>query len=66
MSENQPYGKRLLSNHDGHGEESGRQEVDPNGLVFFEKNGIAVFPNLSRPRNPEENALVSVGKSNNS
>jgi hypothetical protein len=58
MSENPLCGKRLFSNHDGCGEESGRQEVGPKGLVFFEKNGIPAFSNLSRPGNPEENDLV--------
>jgi hypothetical protein len=55
--------KRWLSNHDGRDKESGRQEVGPKGLVFFEKNGIPAFPNLSRPQKPLKNGLVSVGKS---
>jgi hypothetical protein len=63
MSENQPCGKRLFSNHDGRDKESGRQEVGPKGLVFFEKNGIAVVPSLSRPKKPLKNGLVSFGKS---
>jgi hypothetical protein len=53
----------LFSNHDGRDKESGRQEVGPKGLVFFEKNGIAVVPSLSRPKNPLKNGLVSFGKS---
>jgi hypothetical protein len=40
-----------------------RQEVGPNCLVFFEKNGIPAFPNWSRPQKPLKNGLVSVGKS---
>jgi hypothetical protein len=59
----QPCGKRFFSNHDGCGKERGRQEFDPKCLVFFEKNGIAVVPSLSKPKKPQENGLVSVGKS---
>ena len=57
MSENQPCGKRLFSNHDGCGKESGRQEVGPKHLVSFEKNGIAVVSGRSRPKKPQENGL---------
>jgi hypothetical protein len=45
---------------------SGRQEVGPKRLVFFEKNGIAVFPSLSKSKKPLKNGLVSVGKSSDS
>ena len=54
MSKNQPCGERFFSNHDGRGKESGRQEVGPKGLVFFEKNGIPAFPSWSRPQKPRE------------
>ena len=54
MSENPLCGKRLFSNHDGCGEESGRQEVGPKCLVSFEKNGIPVLPNWSRPQKHRE------------
>jgi hypothetical protein len=63
MSDNQPCGKRFFSNHDGCGEESGRQKVGPKHPVFIEKNGILAFSNLSRPRIPEKYGLVSFGKS---
>jgi hypothetical protein len=35
-----------------------RQNFGPKSLVFFEKNGIPVFPKLSRPGNPQGNDLV--------
>jgi hypothetical protein len=57
MSENQPCGKRLFSNHDGHGEERGRQLFGRKRPVFFEKNGIAAVSSLSRPKKPQENGL---------